>query len=341
MNKKKKMLAALNGEVFGKNPPFWFMRQAGRYLPEYLETRASCKGFLDLCFTPEKAAEVTLQPIRRFDMDAAILFSDILVIPLALGQTVGFVKGEGPKLDAVKGISDIENLSYQEKTLSPVYETLDILKSKLPNDKTLIGFSGSPWTLACYMIEGGGSKDFALARKFAHAQPQAFALLLQKLEEAIVQYLGEQIAHGAEVIQLFDSWAGVCSAQEFDNWVIEPTTRIVAKLKAAHPQIPVIGFPRLGGIGYRRYVKKTVVKGIGMDVQIMPEWAKSHLCDYACVQGNLDPVLLAFDGKAALEQAKYLVDSYREVPFIFNLGHGFLPQTPVENVEKLVELLKS
>ena len=335
---KKKLIEALEGKRHVK-PPFWFMRQAGRYLPEYLETRASCGGFLDLCFTPEKAAEVTLQPIRRFNMDAAILFSDILVIPLALGQEVAFVKGEGPKLPPITQASEIKNLEYHPESLFPIYETLRILKQELPKDKTLIGFSGSPWTLACYMIEGGGSKDFAKARKFGHTQPEAFSQLLEKIEQVSIDYLQRQIEAGAEVLQLFDSWAGVCSAQEFDDWVVAPTKRIVAALKQSHPHIPVIGFPRLSGIGYRRYVKETGVQGVGLDVQITPEWAKSHLSEFATVQGNLDPILLATDGQAALTQAKYLLDAYADVPFIFNLGHGFIPETPVEHVEKLVELL--
>ncbi len=336
----KRLLQTLDGKVL-KKPPFWFMRQAGRYLPEYLETRASCGGFLDLCFTPEKAAEVTLQPIHRFDMDAAILFSDILVIPLALGQEVSFVKGEGPKLPPITLASEVEALNYEPEKLFPIYGTLGILSEELPKDKTLIGFSGSPWTLACYMIEGGGSKDFAKARKFGHTQPQAFSQLLTKLENAIIDYCGCQIDAGAEVVQLFDSWSGVCSAQEFDDWVVAPTKRIVAALKAKYPKVPVIGFPRLAGIGYRRYVKETGIDAVGMDVQITPQWAKSHLSEFAVVQGNLDPILLATDGDAAIEQAKFLLESYKDVPFIFNLGHGFIPETPVKNVERLVELLKS
>lgn len=336
----KKIISALKGKTFD-NPPFWFMRQAGRYLPEYLKVRSSCDGFLDLCFTPEKAAEVTLQPIHRFDMDAAILFSDILVIPLALGQEVGFVKGEGPKLPALKSPEDIENLAYEKNSLSRIYETLVIVKDILPKEKTLIGFSGSPWTLACYMLEGGGSKDFATARKFGQTHPKAFALLLEKLEQAIIHYCSSQIKAGAEVIQLFDSWSGVCSAQEFDDWVVEPTRRIVTTLKANHPDVPIIGFPRLAGIGYRRYVKQTGVDGVSIDVQITPEWAKSHLSEFATIQGNLDPILLAKNANAAVEQAKRLVEAYQGTPLIFNLGHGFIPETPVENVEKLVNFLKS
>ncbi len=336
----KKILQALGGKAITK-PPFWFMRQAGRYLPEYLETRASCGGFLDLCFNPEKAAEVTLQPIRRFDMDAAILFSDILVIPMALGQEVGFVKGEGPKLPPITTVKEIDALSYNPESLFQIYNTLRILKSELPKDKTLIGFSGSPWTLACYMIEGGGSKDFAKVRKFGHTHPEGFATLLTKVENAIIDYTDRQIQAGAEVIQLFDSWSGVCSAQEFDDWVVAPTKRIVAALKQKYPSIPVIGFPRLSGTGYRRYVKETAVDGVSIDVQVTPEWAKSHLSEFATIQGNLDPILLATDAQGAVDQAKKLVDAYAETPFIFNLGHGFIPETPVKNVEKLVEFLKS
>jgi uroporphyrinogen decarboxylase len=337
---KKRMIESLQGSSF-KRPPFWFMRQAGRYLPEYLETRASCEGFLDLCFTPEKAAEVTLQPIRRFDMDAAILFSDILVIPLSLGQKVWFVKGEGPKLEPIETPEQLNNLAYDPESLFPIYETLRILKVGLPKDKTLIGFSGSPWTLACYMINGGGSKDFAKARIFGHEHPQAFAKLLDLLESAIVDYLCRQIEAGAEVLQLFDSWAGVCSAEECDEWVIAPTKRIVEAIRQRYPDIPIIGFPRLSGIGYRRYVKETNVNGVSLDVQITPEWAKSHLSEYATVQGNLDPLLLAYDLPAALDKAKALRDAFDGVPYIFNLGHGFIPQTPVKHVEALVEFWKN
>ena len=316
------------------------MRQAGRYLPEYLQTRASCDGFLNLCYTPEKAAEVTLQPIRRFDMDAAILFSDILVIPQALGQEVAFVKGEGPKLNALADAEAVAQLAYKPEILFPIYETLRILKQELPEDKTLIGFSGSPWTLACYMLQGGGSKDFAKARKFGHQQPQAFAQLLAKIEAAMMDYLSRQVEAGAEVLQLFDSWSGVCSVQEFADWVIAPTQRMVKALKAKYPHVPIIGFPRLAGTGYLDYVQKTGVDAVGLDVQMQPAWVKQYLSPHVVVQGNLDPLLLAYDGKAALDEAKRLLEAYADVPYIFNLGHGFLPETPVENVEKLVALLK-
>lgn len=338
--KTKPLLNTLKGDI-SKYKPFWFMRQAGRYLPEYLELRASCDGFLDLCFTPKKAAEVTLQPIRRFGMDAAILFSDILVIPLALGQEVKFVKGEGPKLPPISSPEEISQLSFQPDVLKPIYETVERVSDSLSQETALIGFSGSPWTLACYMIEGGGSKDFSKARKFGNKQPEAFSELLSKVESSIIYYCSQQIEAGAEVIQLFDSWSGVCSAKEFDEWVVAPTKRIVSELKATYPHIPIIGFPRLAGIGYRRYVKQTKVDAVGLDVQITPEWAKSHLSDYATVQGNLDPILLATDGDAAVEQTKMLLDAYADVPYIFNLGHGFIPETPVANVEKLVKLLKS
>jgi uroporphyrinogen decarboxylase len=317
------------------------LRQAGRYLPEYREVRAGVKDFLDLCYTPEKAAEVTLQPIRRFNMDAAILFSDILVIPHALGQEVAFMKGEGPKLPPLQDAKAVAALHYQPEVLAPVMETVSILARELPADKTLIGFSGAPWTLACYMLQGGGSKDFAQARAFAHQQPAAFAPLLQKLEHSITDYLTAQVEAGAEVAMLFDSWAGVLSAQEFDDWVIAPTQRIIAALRAKFPELPVIGFPRLAGIGYRRYVKQTGVTAVHLDSQILPEWAISHVSDQAVIQGNLDPLLLATDKQATVAQARRLKEAYKDVPHIFNLGHGFLPWTPVEHVEALVEELGS
>ncbi len=336
----KKLLQTLNRKLHPK-PPFWFMRQAGRYLPEYLETRASCGGFLDLCFNPEKAAEVTLQPIRRFNMDAAILFSDILVIPMALGQPLRFEKGEGPKLPPISSLQEVQALEYDPEKLNPIYQTVTLLKQKLPQDKTLIGFSGSPWTLACYMLQGGGSKDFATARKFGHQQPQAFAQLLEKIEAATLDYVSKQVDAGAEVIQFFDSWSGVCSAAEFDAWVVAPTRRLVSALKKRYPHLPIIGFPRLAGIGYQRYVMQTGIDAVGLDVQITPKWAKSHLSQHVVLQGNLDPILLASDAKGAVDEAKRLVDAYADTPFIFNLGHGFIPETPVSHVEKLVEFLSA
>lgn len=336
----KRIQKILQGEKISGPAPFWFLRQAGRYLPEYREVRAGCENFLDLCYNPKKAAEVTLQPIRRFDMDAAILFSDILVIPHALGQPVNFVKGEGPKLPPLEDMKSVRELNYNPEVLEPVYGTVSLLSEKLPEDKTLIGFSGAPWTLACYMLEGGGSKDFAKARAFAHQQPEAFALLLEKLESSITHYLLQQIKAGAEVAMVFDSWSGILSADEFDDWVIAPTRRIVEALRREHTDFPVIGFPRLAGIGYRRYVKQTGVSAVHIDAQTTPEWAISHLSEFAVIQGHLDPLLLATDKQATLKQAKKILEAYQGVPFIFNLGHGFLPWTPVENVESLVALLK-
>jgi len=343
---KKPFLLPFSAEFDAKTVPFWFMRQAGRYLPEYLAIRQQCGSFLDLCYNPEKAAEVTLQPLKRFDMDAAILFADILLIPDALGQKVTFVKGEGPKLDALNSAKSVDALHFNPQVLAPIYETIKIIKQQLSPEKALIGFSGSPWTLACYMIQGSGSKDFALAQRFALQQPAAFDRLISILEASIIHYLDAQIKAGADAVQLFDSWAGMCNAHNFDRYVIAPTQRIVAALKKSHPQVPVIGFPRLSGIGYARFASQTGVDGVSLDTQITPDWAKQQLATSdsskkIVLQGNLDSLLLACDATKALDQAKYLVEAYQGVPYIFNLGHGFVPDTPIAHVEKLVEYLKS
>lgn len=321
----------------GKRAPFWFMRQAGRYLPEYREVRARCKGFLDLCYTPDLAVEVTLQPIRRFDMDAAIIFSDILVVPHALGTEVSFVEGEGPKLTPFSE-ADLAHLSLArvEGHIQPVLRALRQVSAELGADKALIGFAGAPWTVACYMIEGGGSREFEHARRFALEHPKAFARLIALLEDATILYLKAQIAAGADVIQLFDSWAGILPHAEFETWVIDPTKRIAQALKQAYPQIPMIGFPRLAGTRYADYAK-TGVAGVSVDFTAdLPTLE----CE-AVKQGNLDPYLLAYDLPKALDESKRLIHAMQGEPFIFNLGHGMLPQTPVKHVQALCDFLQS
>lgn len=338
----KLFITTLQGTKPGR-PPFWYMRQAGRYLPEYRELRATAKHFLDLCFTPEKAAEVTVQPVRRFGMDAAILFSDILVIPHALGQHVAFVEGEGPKLKALEDPSEIVLLSPDavEERLAPVFDTVRRVRAELPPATALIGFAGSPWTVACYMLEGGGSRDFQTARRFAIAHPEAFRALIKLIVEASYRYLSEQIRAGAEAIQLFDSWAAIATEAEFREHIIAPTRTLVARLKAAFPAIPIIGFPRGAGALLADYARETGVDAVSVDFSTPLAWAASNIPPHVVLQGNLDPVLLAENIELALKQAGRICDAWGGRPFIFNLGHGMLPHTPPEHVARLSDYLKA
>jgi uroporphyrinogen decarboxylase len=338
----KPLLAALKGEVCA-HPPFWLMRQAGRYLPEYRELRAKAGSFLDLCYNPDFAVEVTLQPIRRYGMDAAILFSDILVVPHALGQPLAFQEGEGPKLDPVRSPADLSRLSRANfhAHLEPVYETVRRLRGALPPEVTLIGFAGAPWTIACYMVEGSGSKEYAAVKGFAYRDPAGFGQLIDLLVEVTADYLCTQIDAGAEVVQLFDSWAGVLPAGAFRRWVIEPTRRIVALVKARHPGVPVIGFPRAAGLLYEDYVADSGVDAVGLDTTVPPLWAARTLQPRLPVQGNLDPILLAVGGEALRQGAIDILEAFSGRPFIFNLGHGVIQTTPPEHVAELAKLLKA
>lgn len=313
------------------------MRQAGRFLPEYQEVRKKAGGFLDLCFNSDLAAEVTLQPVKRFGMDAAILFSDILVVPHLLGQKVEFIEGEGPKL----GPLDIASLKEDgfEASAQPVWDTVKKVKSQLPPDCTLIGFAGSPWTVACYMIEGGGSDTFENARNFARAKPADFERLIDRIITATLVYLEGQIEAGAEVIQLFDSWAGKCD--NFQRWVTEPTAAMVMVLKARYPKIPIIGFPRLASQQHlASYGVHTGVNGIGLDSGVDLEWATQHLARKAALQGNLDPQVLLKGGKPLKEAVANILKHAAQRPWIFNLGHGVEKETPPENVAELVKLVR-
>lgn len=331
----KPIIRALQGY---KDPkvPFWFMRQAGRYLPEYRELRNKAGSFLGLCFDPKAAAEVTLQPLQRFDMDAAILFSDILVIPKALGQELDFVEGEGPRL----GELHIEKLSFSESELEPVYETLQIVRSRLEPEKTLIGFAGSPWTVACYMIEGRGTGHFKKALSFAREKEEAFALLIEKISDATIRYLSRQTLNGANALQLFDSWAGLLTAAEFERWVIKPTQRIRAALKASCPEVPVIGFPRGAGALYPEYAVETGVDCIGIDHEASMEDVSEGMPETCALQGNLDPALLLQGGSAMEAAVHRILAAASKRPFIFNLGHGIVKETPPENVALLSRMLK-
>lgn len=340
---KKLLLAALAGERTPR-PPVWLMRQAGRYLPEYRAVRANARSFLDFCYTPDLAVEVTLQPIRRYGFDAAILFSDILVVPDALGAEVRFVEGEGPQLTPIRTEAEVARLSLEafHAHLEPVYTTVRRLRRELPDEVTLIGFSGAPWTLAAYMVEGSGSKEYQAPRRLARREPELFARLIDLLAEAIITYLDAQIRAGAEVVQLFDSWAGVLPEPELRRWCIEPTRRIVEALRAMHPSVPVIAFPRGVGGNYVAFAEEVPVQGLSLDTTVPVAWAARTLrCEGLCLQGNLDPMALQGSEAALLAEAARIVAAHGDRPFIFNLGHGVTPETPPEQVGALIGYLKS
>ena len=322
-------------------PPVWLMRQAGRYLPEYRALRATAGSFLDLCFNPELAAEVTLQPIRRFDFDAAILFSDILVTPLALGRRVWFAEGEGPRLDPIEtdGIAAL-NDSDAEKVLAPVLETVHRVRAGLAADKTLIGFCGAPWTVATYMVAGKGTPDQAPARLMSAAEPEAFQTLIDRLVDVSADYLIAQLSAGADVVQIFDSWAGVLGEQEFERWCIMPTAEMVRRVKAAHPGARIIGFPKGAGMRIERYVTATGVDGVSIDWTVPLDHARDRLQPLVAVQGNLDPMILMAGGAALDAAATRILDGLGKGRFIFNLGHGILPATPVAHVEQLMKRIR-
>jgi len=317
------------------------MRQAGRYLPEYRETRKKANGFLDLCYSPDLATEVTHQPLRRLDFDAAILFADILLIPDALGQGVAFKEGEGPVLDVITDERGLAKLSLEkiESHLAPVFETVSNLSTTLPSKVALIGFAGSPWTVATYMVGGRGTPDQRATRIFAYGDEATFATLIDLVTEATVIYLRAQIEAGAEVIQLFDSWAAHLPDHEFDKWVIAPTAKIVNALEESHPGVPVIGFPRGAGAAMERYAVETGISAIGLDTGVSLPWARERLQARLPVQGNLDPFTLVAGGDALEREATRILSGFGAGPHIFNIGHGIVPETPPENVGRLVDLV--
>lgn len=331
----------LQGQVT-ESIPIWLMRQAGRYLPEYREVRANAGDFLNLCYTPNLASEVTLQPIDRYGFDAAIIFSDILVVPHALGQKVWFEAGEGPKLSPIKSLSDLPDFNRDTflEFLNPVFEALNLTRSKLSNDKSLIGFSGAPWTLACYMINGQGSRDYQNVRLFARENPTKFKEILDVLVEAISIYLVKKIEAGADVLQIFDSWSGVLSPDEFNLYCIEPTKIIIENVKKSYPNVPIIGFPRGAGFNYYPYIEKTGIKAVSCD-QTIPLTEIQNMQKQICVQGNLDNLLLLNGGKLMVEEAEKICRELGQHPFIFNLGHGVIKETNPDNVALLVETVKN
>jgi uroporphyrinogen decarboxylase len=325
------------------SPPIWLMRQAGRYLPEYRATRAKAGSFLDLCYSPALAAEVTMQPIRRYGFDAAILFSDILVVPDALGQRVEFVDGEGPKLDPIRSQKELSRLDRNAPPakFALVFETVQRLRRDLPAETALIGFCGAPWTVATYMAGGEGSSDQAHARTWAYRDPAGFAALLDILVDTSIDYLAGQVEAGADVLQIFDSWAGALPDDEFESWVIRPTAKIVRALKARHSEVPIIGFPRGAGDKALRFVTETGVDGVSCDTGVSLG-AMRGLAEASGrpVQGNLDPLLLVAGGPAMERRVESILDALQGVPFVFNLGHGIVPGTPPENVARLVEIVR-
>lgn len=337
---QKLMLRALKGETL-ERPPFWFMRQAGRYLPEYREIRKNSKNFLGFCYTPDLTVEVTLQPLRRYHMDAAILFSDILVLPDALGQKVEFLEGEGPVLEPVRSVQEVKRLSQNriKDHLAPVFETVNRLAREIPEQTALIGFAGAPWTVAVYMVEGQGGTKCAKIRQWADDDPEDFQVLMDLLVESTADYLSGQVENGAEIIQLFDSWAGILNEDQFRRWIIEPTRRIVEKLRETCPGVPVIGFPRNVGTLAEAYVTETGVNGVSLDQETPLDWIAGTLQPKCTVQGNLDNQLLITGGEALDRATVEILEALSGGPFIFNLGHGILPETPPEHVARVAELI--
>ena len=335
----KPLLTVLNGGNAGVLP-IWLMRQAGRYLPEYRALRADKGGFLDLVYDPDAAAEVTLQPIRRFGFDGAILFSDILIVPHALGQDLRFEAGEGPRLTPTLIDSKLEALQAVPDRLEPIYSTVEKVAAMLPPEVTFLGFAGSPWTVATYMVAGQGSREQADARTLAYTDPQAFQAIVDAIADITVDYLSGQVAAGVEAVQLFDSWAGSLSPAQFERWVIAPTARIVATFKQRHPEVPVIGFPKGAGGKIAAYARETGVDALGLDETVDPAWAASVLPASLPVQGNLDPLALLAGGEALEKAASRIISAFEDRPHIFNLGHGILQQTPIAHVEQLLGLVR-
>jgi uroporphyrinogen decarboxylase len=319
-------------------PPIWLMRQAGRYLPEYRLVRGKADDFLRLCFTPKLAAEVTLQPVRRFGFDAAILFSDILVIPHALGQPVRFTVGEGPQLDPIADRTGLAALKGEldHGVLAPVYETIALVKAALPANVVLLGFCGAPWTVASYMIAGRGTPDQEPARLFAYSDPAGFTGLIDKLVEASASYLVRQLQAGVDAVQIFDTWAGILPAEEFTRWCIEPTQRIIAEVRRHVAGARVIGFPRGVGTALLRYIEDVPIDAVGLDWTVDLVFARDQIQWRVPVQGNLDPLVLVAGGAALDRAIDRILEVFSEGPFIFNLGHGILPQTPLAHVERML-----
>ena len=342
MAETKKLMRALRGETQA-TPPVWMMRQAGRYLPEYRATRAEAGDFLSLCYTPDLATEVTLQPIRRYGFDASILFADILLVPHALGADLTFVQGEGPRLSTVTEQADFDVLKGPgdiHDHLAPVYQTVRNLSSALPSDVALIGFAGAPWTVATYMIAGRGTPDQAPAHALKDGNRALFEALMERITEATIGYLEHQIEAGAEVVMLFDSWAGSLKGDDFAAYALEPARRIIAALKSAHPDVPVIAFPREGGDAVIGFAKASGADCIALDYSVDADWAAEHVqCD-GCVMGNMDPRHMVTGGQPLIDEVRRIRDTFSRGPHIFNLGHGITPDADPENVTLMLDILR-
>jgi len=335
----RKLLAVLRGEKPAV-PPIWLMRQAGRYLPEYRELRAQKGGFLELAYDSDSACEITLQPIRRFGFDGAILFSDILVVPHAMGQDLWFETGEGPRLAPKLAEYDWQKLVPAPERLNPVYETVRKVRAALPAETTFLGFAGSPWTVATYMVAGQGSKDHAETRSLAYADPMKFGELIDAITATTIDYLSKQIEAGVDAVQLFDSWAGSLSPAQFERWVIAPNAAIVSALRARHPDTPIIGFPKGAGGKLPAYAREVCPDALGLDETVDPLWAHASLPENLPVQGNLDPLALMAGGEALESAVAHILKAFESRPHIFNLGHGILQHTPIAHVEKLLNLVR-
>lgn len=343
MAHSKTILRALAGETL-PTPPIWMMRQAGRYLPEYRATRAQAGDFLSLCYNPELAAEVTLQPIRRYGFDAAILFADILLLPQALGADLWFVTGEGPRLSTITTQADFDKLgpaSDIHETLNPIYETVRILRRALPPQTTLIGFAGAPWTVATYMIAGRGTPDQGPAHALKQENTALFEALLARITEGTIDYLSHQIDAGAEVVKIFDSWAGSLKGDDFRKYALEPAREITSALKARYPHIPIIGFPREAGDKYIGFAKATGVDCVALDNSVSADWAAQHVQVDGCVQGNLASSHMVTGGQALVDETRAIVKAFSKGPHIFNLGHGITPDADPDNVQRMIDAVRS
>lgn len=343
MSKDKTILRALAGER-QDTPPIWMMRQAGRYLPEYRATRAEAGDFLSLCYNSDLAAEVTLQPIRRYGFDAAILFADILLLPQALGVDLWFETGEGPRMSTTTTADELAGLRATadiHETLNPIYETVRILSRELPRETTLIGFAGAPWTVATYMIAGRGTKDQGPAHALKAENRAVFEGILERLTEATIEYLSKQIEAGAEVVKLFDSWAGSLKGEDFVNYALKPAAKITQALKQRHPGIPVIAFPREAGDGYIGFAKATGADCIAVDNSVSAEWVAQNVQPDSCVQGNLASSHMVTGGDDLIQETKRIVNALKGGPHIFNLGHGITPDANPDNVQIMIDTVRN